>query len=449
MANPVNTLNEKQLISKQMWQIAVPAVLANLSTPLLGLSDSFIMGHMSHERYLAAVALGAMLFSILYNGVNFLRMGTTGLSAQAHGRDDELSLNQLFIRASISAAIIGLLFILLQKPIAELFFMFVDTEETLLALSSDYFTIRIWGAPFALMTYVASGWLLGLGRAKVVLYIHLYMNISNIALNYFFVYGFDMTADGVALGTVVSETSAFFLCLYYVKKETEKNFKLQLFAPKVLEKIMAPEAYKKLFTLNRDIFIRTMCLTMTLASFTILGTRFGTQILAANAVLMNLQNLTAYGLDGFAQAAEVLVGKEIGKRSKERLRAAVIISSKWAIFTALAFTGFYFFVGEALINMLTNIESIRTISSEYVIWVIILPILSIWSFQLDGIFIGATAGSDMRNGMILSTIIFIICIYTLIPLWGNHGLWASYSIFIVMRAVTLVVKYPSIERRAT
>ncbi|MDG1858929.1 MAG: MATE family efflux transporter, partial [Emcibacteraceae bacterium] len=321
-------------------------------------------------------------------------------------------------------------------------------EQTVLALSSEYFSIRIWGAPFALMTYVASGWLLGLGRAKQVLYIHLYMNISNIALNFFFVYGFNMTADGVALGTVLSESSAFFLCLYFVKSETRKNFKLPLFDEKILDNIMALSAFKTLFTLNRDIFIRTMCLTMTLASFAILGTRFGVEILAANAVLMNLQNLTAYGLDGFAQAAEVLVGKQIGRKSKTSLRTAVIISSKWAIYTALAFTGFYFIFGEAIINMLTNIETIREIANEYLIWVIILPILSIWSFQLDGIFIGATAGSDMRNGMIISTLIYIICIYTLIPLWGNHGLWASYAIFIVMRAITLAYKYPAIERRA-
>ena len=211
---------------------------------------------------------------------------------------------------------------------------------------------------------------------------------------------------------------------------------------------MSANAFKTLFSLNRDIFIRTMCLTMTLASFTVLGTRFGTEILAANAVLMNLQNLTASGLDGFAQAAEVLVGKEIGKKSRENLREAVIVSSKWAVFTASAFTLFYFVLGEPIIHMLTSIETIRVISSEYLIWVIILPLLSIWSFQLDGIFIGATAGSAMRNGMLTSTICYVICIFTLIPLWGNHGLWASYSIFLVMRALTLFYKYPEIEKRA-
>lgn len=440
--------NNNSKISREMWQIAVPAVLANLSTPLLGLSDSFIMGHMPHERYLAAVALGSILFSILYNGVNFLRMGTTGLAAQAYGRNDDLSLNQLFIRGCISAAIIGLLFIGLQNFLAQLFFMFMEAEEEVTSLSALYFSIRIWGAPFALMNYVASGWLLGIGRAREVLYIHLYMNISNILLNFLFVYGFDMTADGVALGTVLSESSAFIICLYYVFKENKNNSSLSLLGPATLNRIMELSAFKTLFSLNRDIFIRTMCLTLTLASFTLLGTRFGTEILAANAVLMNLQNLTAYGLDGFAQAAEVLVGKEIGRKSKESLRTAVIISSKYAILTALAFTVFYYLFGETLINTLTNIEAIRTISSEYLVWVIILPIISIWSFQLDGIFIGATAGGAMRNGMILSLITYMICIYTLLPQWQNHGLWAAYTIFMVMRAFTLAVKYPAIEKRA-
>ena len=436
-------------ITKHMWQIAIPSVLANLSTPLLGLSDSFIMGHLPHERYLAAVALGSMFFSILYNGVNFLRMGTTGLAAQAQGREDELSLGRLLLRGCITAAMIGILFVFLQSLILNAFFIFIETEKQVTNLTAQYFTIRIWGAPFALMNYVASGWLLGMGRAKEVLYIHLYMNIVNILLNFVFVYGYDMTANGVALGTVLSETTAFLLSLYYVKKHSRMNFSIPIFSSIVLKNIFNISAFKVLFSLNRDIFIRTMCLTMTLASFVVLGTRFGTEVLAANAVLMNLQNLTSYGLDGFAQAAEVLVGKEIGRKSKKNLRTAVIISSKWAIITAVAMTLFYYIFGEMIINLLTNIETIRNISSNYLTWIIILPLLSIWSFQLDGIFIGATAGSSMRNGMIISVISYILAIFILIPLWGNHGLWAAYSIFMIMRAITLFYKYPEIEKRAT
>ncbi|MDC1429655.1 MATE family efflux transporter [Emcibacteraceae bacterium] len=436
-------------ITKHMWQIAIPSVLANLSTPLLGLSDSFIMGHLPHERYLAAVALGSMFFSILYNGVNFLRMGTTGLAAQAQGREDELSLGRLLLRGCITAAMIGILFVFLQSLILNAFFIFIETEKQVTNLTAQYFTIRIWGAPFALMNYVASGWLLGMGRAKEVLYIHLYMNIVNILLNFVFVYWYDMTANGVALGTVLSETTAFLLSLYYVKKHSRMNFSIPIFSSIVLKNIFNISAFKVLFSLNRDIFIRTMCLTMTLASFVVLGTRFGTEVLAANAVLMNLQNLTSYGLDGFAQAAEVLVGKEIGRKSKKNLRTAVIISSKWAIITAVAMTLFYYIFGEMIINLLTNIETIRNISSNYLTWIIILPLLSIWSFQLDGIFIGATAGSSMRNGMIISVISYILAIYILIPLWGNHGLWAAYSIFMIMRAITLFYKYPEIEKRAT
>ena len=436
-------------ITKHMWQIAIPSVLANLSTPLLGLSDSFIMGHLPHERYLAAVALGSMFFSILYNGVNFLRMGTTGLAAQAQGREDELSLGRLLLRGCITAAMIGILFVFLQSLILNAFFIFIETEKQVTNLTAQYFTIRIWGAPFALMNYVASGWLLGMGRAKEVLYIHLYMNIVNILLNFVFVYWYDMTANGVALGTVLSETTAFLLSLYYVKKHSRMNFSIPIFSSIVLKNIFNISAFKVLFSLNRDIFIRTMCLTMTLASFVVLGTRFGTEVLAANAVLMNLQNLTSYGLDGFAQAAEVLVGKEIGRKSKKNLRSAVIISSKWAIITAVAMTLFYYIFGEMIINLLTNIETIRNISSNYLTWIIILPLLSIWSFQLDGIFIGATAGSSMRNGMIISVISYILAIYILIPLWGNHGLWAAYSIFMIMRAITLFYKYPEIEKRAT
>ncbi len=440
-------MTEKTL-SGQMWRIAVPAIIANISIPLLGLADSFIMGHLPDPRYLGAIALGAMIISILYNSMNFLRIATTGFTAQANGRQDHRAIPAIYLRATLCALALGVGFILLQWPVAGLTFALTGADPAVEKLARQYFLIRIWGAPFALLNFVAVGWLLGLHKAKEALWIQVFMNISNILLNFLFVYGFAMDVDGVALGTIVAEFLASLLGLHLVTRHCRKEFDHGIWHPLARDGLFDRGEFAKLFTLNRDIFIRTACLTGAMASFTILGATMSNEILAANAILMNLQMVTSYGLDGFAQAAEVLVGKEIGRRSRRGLRRAVIISSKWALITAGLFSFFYFIFGDIIINTLTNIAAIRETAGQYIIWVILLPLISIWSFQFDGIFIGATAGKSMRNGMILSTLIYGLSLVVFLPLWRNHGLWLSYCIFLAARAATLAWEYPKVEQAA-
>jgi len=430
--------------STRMWQIAFPAIITNISIPLLGLVDAYIMGHLPDPRYLGAIALGAMIISILYNGVNFLRMTTTGFTAQAVGANEASLIPKIYLRASLIAVLIGLAFIILQSPFAAMIFALTGGAPEVEALAEEYFLIRIWSAPFALMNFVAVGWLLGLHKAKQALWIQLFMNISNILLNIFFVYGLGMDVAGVALGSVLSEIMAAFLAFWMISRHCRRLYGYKIWQPAARIGLFERQAFVKLFSLNRDIFIRTSCLTGSMAAFTILGANMSTEILAANAILMNLQMLTSYGLDGFAQAAEVLVGKEIGRKSRAGLKKAVITSGKWALITAGLFSLIYLIFGTMFIDALTNIPAVRLAASDYLIWVIILPIISVWCFHFDGIFIGATAGKYIRDGMVISTIIYIIALMIFLPLWHNHGLWLSYCLFLVARGITLAHDYPKI-----
>lgn len=435
-------------LQSRMWHIAIPSIIANISIPMLGLADSFIMGHLPDARYLGAIALGAMIIGILYTSVNFLRMATTGFTAQADGREDHQEISLLVLRGCILAVLIGLFFILIQRPISDLMLSFSTAGQDVESLTREYISIRIWGAPFALINFVAVGWLLGLHKAREALLIQVSMNIANILLNFLFVYGFHMTVAGVAYGTIISEFGAALLALFLVNRHNYHRIGQAIWTRDSMKGLLNKAAFGKLIILNRDIFIRTVCLTGTMASFTIFGASFGKATLAANAILMNLQMVTSYGLDGFAQAAEVLVGKEIGQKSKDQLRKAVILSSKWALITAVVFSLFFYLAGPHIINGLTSLEDVRQMADSYLIWVILLPLLSVWSFQLDGIFIGATMGKSMRNTMVLSMLVYGASIYLFLPSMGNHGLWLSYSIFVTMRALGLAVEYPKIEKAA-
>lgn len=435
---------KEKTLSRQMWQITLPAIITNISIPLLGLVDAFIMGHMPDPRYLGAIALGAMIISILYNSVNFLRLATTGFTAQARGRNECDLIPKIYLRTGLCAVAIGIVFILLQRPVAEIIFSLTGAAPEVESLAREYFLIRIWGAPFACMNFVAMGWLLGLHKAKQALWIQLLMNISNIILNFFFVYGLGMDVDGVALATVISEGLAAIMAFRIISRHSIKLIGHGMWDAKARAGLFERAEFVKLFVLNRDIFIRTACLTGSMATFTILGANMSTEILAANAILMNLQMITSYGLDGFAQAAEVLVGKEIGAKSRQGLREAVIQSSKWALAAAGLISLIYLLFGQLFIDALTSIPDVRHTAGLYLVWVIVLPLISIWSFQFDGIFIGATAGKYMRNGMMISTAVYIGSLAVFLPMWGNHGLWLSYSIFMIVRALTLAFKYPKI-----
>ncbi len=427
--------------NRRILLLAGPIILSNLSVPLVGAVDTAVVGHLPNPVYIGAVALGAVIFSFVFWGFGFLRMGTTGFVAQAHGADDPREIRSSVARALLLALGFGGLLVLLQWPIAGLAFRWIASSEALDELARQYFTVRIWGAPATLINYVVLGALIGLQRTGSALIIQLVLNGANVLLDLVFVLGLGWTVQGVALASVLSETLAAGLGLWLLWRRLRPVDGERIFNP-----LLDPARLRALMRVNSDIFIRTLCLTGAFYYFTLQGASLGETTLAVNAVLMHFQHFLAHGLDGFAHAAEALVGSAYGARRREAFRAAVRVSSLWALLVAGLYTLIYAVAGPLLIGLLTGIEAVRGEALAYLPWLLISPLVSVWSFQLDGIFIGTTRTREMRNAMLISLLVFLVAVWLLLPVWGNHGLWLALMLFMVARALTLLICYPAIER---
>lgn len=431
---------------REVWRLAGPIIVANLSVPLLGAVDTAVMGHLSEPYYLGAIAIGALIFSYLYWGFSFLRMGTTAFAAQASGAGDTTEIAMALARAILSAAALGLVVVAIQAPIVSLALAFIDASAEVEQHARSYYQIRIWGAPAALANFAILGWLFGIRRAGTALVLQVFMNGLNIVLDLWFVIGLGWGVEGVAAATVVSEYSACVLG-YLLCKPRLRVLRL---APRPLKfwiaSLLEDRAIARLFTVNRDIFVRTLCLLSAFAIFTARGARMGDIVLAANAVLLILQTFLSFGLDGFAQAAEAMVGGAKGASDRAALRVTVRVTTQWAAVTALVYVLVYALAGDFLIALLTDMEEIKATARRYLPWLVASPLISVWCYQLDGIFIGATQSRDMRNAMILSFAVFVAAVALLQPRLGNHGLWLALMVFMVARAMTLAARYPRLER---
>jgi len=425
----------------RVWRLAGPIILSNLSAPLLGAVDTAVMGHLPDPAYIGAVAVGGILFSYVYWGFGFLRMGTTGFVSQAAGADDPDEIRAILARGLLLALFLGSAVIALQIPLALGAFAVIEGSAKVEAIAETYVFIRIWGAPAALINYIAIGWLLGMQRAGATFVLAVFLNGLNIALSLLFVVGLGWGIEGVAFATLIAEWSAALLGLAIVGKRLTKLGGVWRW-PLIRDRARLI----RMVQVNLDIFIRSLCVITGFAWFTARGAIFGDTVLAANAVLMIFQSFLGHGLDGFAHAAEALVGNSIGARNREALRAAIRVSTLWAAICAGIFTLIYLVGGSAIIALLTNIEAVRTTALAYLPYVIASPFLSVWCYQLDGIFIGATRTAEMRNAMLLSLAVFLIAEQILTPAFANHGLWISLMIFMVARAATLAFWLPRIGR---
>lgn len=436
--------NHPSGMHRRVWRLAGPSILSNLSIPLLGAVDTAVMGHLPDPAFIGGVAIGALVFSYVYWGFGFLRMGTTGLVAQAYGARDGDEIRAILGRAMLLAILLAGVVLALQRPIDAVAFSMLDAGGDVERLAQTYFSIRIWGAPAALTNYVALGLLIGMQRMGTALALSLFMNGLNIGLDLWLVIGLGWGIEGVALATLISEWSAVVVALALIAGMVRR-----MGGRWSMARIGHSGRLLDLLRVNADIFVRTLCLISAFAWFTARGARFGTVTLAANAVLMNFQTFMSYGLDGFAHACEALVGGAVGARDRDALRAVVRTSSLWALLVALLYAGVYFGAGTVLIGALTSIEEVRVAAGRYLPWVALSPLLSVWSFQLDGIFIGATRTAEMRNGMLISLALFLGAGWMLTPVLGNHGLWCALMIFMVVRAVTLGLWYPRVVRAAS
>jgi MATE family multidrug resistance protein len=423
--------------------IAIPIILANVTTPLIGLVDTAVLGQLGSPHYIGGIAIGSMIFNLLYWAFGFLRMGTTGLTAQAEGGGDGSEIGATLIRALLIAVAAGVALIILQLPISAISFALLEGSQAVEVSASDYFDIRIWGAPAALANFAFLGWFIGLGRARTALVLQLLLNGTNAVLDAWFVLGMGLDVDGVAYATLISQLVAaaagIWLSIRVVKRRS-----ITFDMPRILD----AKTIRRTLSVNGDIMIRTVSVVFAFTWFTAKSAEGGDVILAANAVLLTLTYTAAYFLDGFAFAAETLVGQSIGSQRIKHFRDAVRLSTLWAIILSFVASAVFWFAGGLIIDFLTINEEVRAAARVYLIWAALVPITGVMAYQLDGIFIGATRTADMRNMMLLSLVIFMLMWALLTPIYGNHGLWAALVIFMGLRAITLGLRYPALVRTA-
>jgi MATE family multidrug resistance protein len=425
---------------RRVWLLAGPIILSNISVPLVGAVDTAVVGHLPGPQAIGAVALGALIFSFLYWGFGFLRMGTTGFVAQAYGAGDWRGLSDTLLRVLLLAIVLGLIAVPIGWPLIDFALYLIDSSALVEGLAADYAHIRIWSAPAVLCVYAFTGIFIGLHNTRAAFVLQLVLNISNMLLDLLFVLVFDWGVEGVALASLIAEYLAM-MCGFYLLRVQLANALERFDRRRLLER----SALMLLFRANANIFLRTLCLLFAFSYFTAMGARQGEVVLAANAILLHLQSIMAYGLDGFAHAVEALAGSAYGAGKRRLFRKAVYLTSFWGAVIALLAGLVYLLLGEFIIGLFTSIDSVASTALEYLPWMIVAPLISVWSFQLDGIFIGSGHAREMRNAMILSLLAYLALLQWSIPAYGNHGLFLGLMFFMLIRALSLLFYFPGIE----
>ncbi len=419
--------------NKQILSLAVPNILTNLSVPLLSSVDTAVVGHLDKTYYLGAIAVGSMIFNFIYWMFGFLRMGTTGFTSQAVGKKDEKEIIHNLLRPAIIALAFALLIIVLQYFIALVAFSVLDASAQVEKYASQYFYIRIYAAPATLLIYVFHGWFLGMQNARYPLILLISVNILNVVANLFFIYVVGMKSEGVAYGTVVAQYSGLLLALFLFFAKYKK-----LLNRYSVKEILNISKLKDFYQVNGNIFIRTLALLFVLSFFTAESASFGDNILAANTILMQMWIVISYAVDGFAFAAESIVGKMIGAGEKLHLKLTVKYLFAWGLGIGIFFTLGYLFFGEIIIKIFTDNKTVITIALEFIGWTIAMQIINSIGFIWDGIYLGATKTKAMRNSMLISTLlVFLPIYYATKGILGNHSLWFALTLFMIVRASTL------------
>lgn len=424
-------------ISKEILHIAIPSIISNITVPLLGLIDVSIVGHLGSASYIGAIAVGGMLFSMIYWIFGFLRMGTGGLTSQAYGRKDSNESTRILIRSLSISIILALFLIIMQVPARSGAFMFIDASDEVKHLATIYFHICIWGAPATLGLYSFTGWFIGMQNSRYPMYIAITQNIVNIAASLFFVLCMDMKVEGVALGTLIAQYSGFIMaCILALKYYKKGNIRTILNNRQISAKqIFGKEEMLVFFKINRDIFLRTICLVSVTVFFTSTGASYGDTVLAVNTLLMQLFTLFSYIMDGFAYAGEALTGKYIGAKDTKALNETIRHLFYWGTGSAILFTIIYGTGGEDFLKLLTNDSEVISASGKYFYWVLAIPAVGFSAFLIDGICIGATATHIMLRSMVIAVICFfgIYCVSN--SYIGNHALWMSFIIYLLIRGL--------------
>ena len=428
---------------RDVGSIALPILLSNATVPLVGFVDTVVIGQQAGGAHLiGGVALAAVIFSNIYWIFGFLRMGTTGLTAQATGARNVPEITANLVRPLVVAGVAGLMLIVAQAVLIALFLWLMGGSAKVNEAVSTYFHIRIWGAPAALANFALVGWFIGLGRANAAFAVQILLNGVNITLAVLLVLVLDWSIAGVACAALVSDLVATLFGLWLAARELRRRG-----ARLADAQIAKPEALRTMISVNGDVIIRSACFIFAFTFFASQGARSGDLALAANAVLWSITLIFIYMLDGFAFAAETLVGKAVGAGRPDRFRDAIRISTMWGAGIALVFSTLMLSAGGAMIDFTTDNPAVREAARVYLVWAALVPIVGIWCYQLDGIFVGATGTAQMRNMAIVSLGIYLVAWSVLAPAFANHGLWAALLLFLAVRAITLGACLPGLAQR--
>ena len=417
-------------INRQILHIAIPSIISNITVPLLGLVDVTIVGHLGSASYIGAIAVGGMLFNMIYWIFGFLRMGTGGLTAQAYGQHNTQEGTRILLRSLSVSLLLALVLLVLQYPIRLIAFMLIDASPEVQELATRYFHICIWGAPATLGLYSFTGWFIGMQNSRYPMYIAITQNIVNIAASLFFVFVLHMKVEGVALGTLIAQYAgvimAYLLCISHYHPFRQQVQRMQLFER---------NAMKRFFLVNRDIFLRTLCLVAVTVFFTSTGATYGDVVLAVNTLLMQLFTLFSYIMDGFAYAGEALNGKYTGSNDKIRLHQTVRNLFGWGSAMALLFTLTYLWGGQDFLQLLTNDTEVIAASGTYLLWTVAIPFCGFSAFILDGICIGTTSTRIMLKSMATASALFFGVYFLCSGSWGNHALWMAFLVYLAVRGL--------------
>ena len=428
-------------MNKKILQLAIPSIVSNITVPLLGLIDVAIVGHLGSAAYIGAIAVGGMLFNIIYWLFGFLRMGTSGMTSQAFGQRDLKEVTRVLLRAVGVGLFIALCLLLLQYPIRKIAFLLIDATPEVRELATVYFNICVWGAPAVLGLYGFAGWFIGMQNSRFPMFIAITQNVVNIVVSLSFVYLLNMKIEGVALGTLIAQYAGLFMASllwlrYYGRLKIAFRWR----------EIIGKTAMKRFFQVNSDIFFRTLCLVAVTTFFTSTGARQGDVVLAVNTLLMQLFTLFSYIMDGFAYAGEAMTGRYIGARNNTGLQRMIRLLFRWGWGLSLSFTILYMIGGQDFLGLLTNDTTVINAAGSYYYWVLAIPLAGFAAFLWDGILIGATATRLMFYSMLVASGMFFLIYYIFYALMGNHALWMAFLIYLSLRGIMQWILWHSSHR---
>lgn len=437
----MNWLKKRLQANRDILRLAIPSIISNITVPLLGIVDVAIVGHIGDENYIGAIAIGSMIFNVIYWLFGFLRMGTSGFTSQAFGAGNTQATAYVLRKMLVLSFGVAAAFVLFQLPIRHLAFLLMGVNNDIHPLVATYYNIVVWGAPATLGLYVLTGWLVGMQNTRVPMWISIAQNIINIAASALLVFAFRMGIAGVAIGTLVAQWAGFVMSLLSLRSSYAKEWQTAL-----SNTITKLQSHTEIFTIsffsaNRDIFLRTLCLVSVNLFFTAAGSRQGAMMLSVNTLLMTFFTLFSYVMDGFAYAGEALAGRYFGARDTASLNRLAQRLMHWGMALSVAFSLIYLLAGETILGLLTDKQPVVVAAADYRLWAVMVPLTGFAAFVFDGIFIGITATRAMFMSCFVGAIAFFLIYYSLFGEWHNHALWLALNIYLALRGVVLAVVF--------